>query len=144
MTLDANGIWQYDEFEDAAPVSTLLNKLAGSVSDEIGPLVARQSQVVPVLLMTNGNCHIWMRGDLVGLAWEARIGTATHNTVVANLPSDYWPMWTVTINLVPNSAVPDQVFVQIDAAGEVRYFQYGSSAATTTVRGSAVWPTTAP
>lgn len=35
MPLDANGIWIYDEFEDAAPFSTLLNKLAQSTSDAI-------------------------------------------------------------------------------------------------------------
>lgn len=35
MGLDANGIWIYDEFEDAAPFSTLLNKLAQSTSDAV-------------------------------------------------------------------------------------------------------------
>jgi hypothetical protein len=38
MGLDANGIWQYDESETAAPVSTVLNRLAQSVSDVVAPI----------------------------------------------------------------------------------------------------------
>ena len=39
MPLDANGIHQYTETETAAPFSTLLNRLAGSVSNVLGPVV---------------------------------------------------------------------------------------------------------
>jgi hypothetical protein len=39
MPLDANGIWQYVETETAAPVSTMLNRLAGSVSTIVAPIV---------------------------------------------------------------------------------------------------------
>lgn len=40
MPLDSNGIWQYEESEsDVAPFSTFLNKLAGSVSDVVEPMV---------------------------------------------------------------------------------------------------------
>jgi hypothetical protein len=37
--LDSNGIWIYDENEDAAPFSTMLNRLGESVSDAVGPYV---------------------------------------------------------------------------------------------------------
>lgn len=37
--LDSNGIWIYDENEDAAPFSVLLNRLGQSVSDVVQPLV---------------------------------------------------------------------------------------------------------
>lgn len=37
MPLDANGIWQYEETETAAPFSTVLNRLADSVSDAVAP-----------------------------------------------------------------------------------------------------------
>src|SRR5690606_34127216 len=37
-SLDENGIWIYDENEDAAPVSEMLNRLGQSVSDAIAPL----------------------------------------------------------------------------------------------------------
>ena len=36
---DSNGIWIYDENEDAAPFSTMLNRLGESVSDVVEPLV---------------------------------------------------------------------------------------------------------
>lgn len=39
MPLDSNGIWQYTESETVAPFSEMLNRLAGSVSDAIEPLV---------------------------------------------------------------------------------------------------------
>lgn len=39
MPLDSFGIWQYTESETAAPVSTMLNRLAGSVSDAAGPYI---------------------------------------------------------------------------------------------------------
>ena len=39
MPLDANGIWQYEETETAAPFSTVLNRLASSVSDVLAPHV---------------------------------------------------------------------------------------------------------
>jgi hypothetical protein len=48
MPLDSNGIWQYEETEDAAPVSVMLNRLAESVSDAIAPLVVTGSQSIPV------------------------------------------------------------------------------------------------
>lgn len=38
MPLDANGIHQYTETETVAPFSEFMNRLAGSVSDEIGKL----------------------------------------------------------------------------------------------------------
>lgn len=39
MPLDSNGIWQYDESEDAATVSDLLNRGMGSVSDALTQLL---------------------------------------------------------------------------------------------------------
>jgi hypothetical protein len=39
MPLDANGIWQYEETEAAAPISTMLNRLAASVSGILAPIV---------------------------------------------------------------------------------------------------------
>jgi len=39
MGLDGNGIWQYDESEDAAPFSEMLNRGQQSVSDAIEQLV---------------------------------------------------------------------------------------------------------
>lgn len=39
MPLDVNGIWQYEETETVAPFSTMLNRLADSVSDTVAPHV---------------------------------------------------------------------------------------------------------
>ncbi len=49
MALDVNGIWQYTEGETAAPVSTMLNRLAGSVSTVLAPHVHDTGWITPTV-----------------------------------------------------------------------------------------------
>lgn len=54
MPLDSNGVWQYEETETATPFSTLLNKLASSVSTQVGLLRAAVAPVVGTITPTSG------------------------------------------------------------------------------------------
>lgn len=75
--LDANGIWQYAEGDEISPWSDYMNKLASSVSTEIGQLNDRLDASpltmaitpsspwttagafgVPGLVVLNGMCHL--------------------------------------------------------------------------------------
>jgi hypothetical protein len=95
MPLDSNGVWQYEETESAAPVAAMLNRLAGSVSDAIAPLVVAGSQSIPVdasgvtassgygLIVARFGPFVQIRGRLEGLTSGANV--QINNTAVAEM-----------------------------------------------------------
>jgi hypothetical protein len=99
--LDANGIWIYDEFEDAAPVSDMLNRLANSVSDAIEPLAFstpwQNLQLETGVATTNGRPPqyrrianiVYFRGSCNGISDS---GTAR---VVGYLPEGFRPTYAI-------------------------------------------------
>jgi hypothetical protein len=98
--LDSNGIWIYDENEDAAPFSTMLNRLGESVSSAV-------SHVAPASAWTSGapwlasgytsnGLQVRKFGDMV--FWRGRLGVSTNwgnanatNTVATGIPAEYRP-----------------------------------------------------
>lgn len=83
MPLDSNGIWQYTEVETAAPVSTMLNRLAGSVSTVVGPLVIDTgwqtiANASGSVVSSGFPCQVRRKGDWV-YAW----GRWTRTTNIA-------------------------------------------------------------
>lgn len=91
MPLDANGIWQYEETETAAPFSAMLNRLAGSVSDAVGPHITDTGPVNVslaagitslsgyTLIVRRIGPVVYMRGRITGL-------TVDTNNAVTSTP----------------------------------------------------------
>lgn len=109
MTLDANGIWIYDESEDAAPVSTMLNRLGQSVSDAVAPLTPPGSWTAATPWLNNGFVSNGLQVRTFGalVFWRGRLGPNTDwgaanatNTALSGIPAQYCPSvemgWIVT------------------------------------------------
>lgn len=101
MPLDSNGIWQYTESETAAPFSTVLNRLAGSVSSVLAPFVLDTGWVaVPTTLPSPWVGSLFARKVGSRVEWKGAIeanGTvwgAINNpqTVVAAFPAQFRPI----------------------------------------------------
>lgn len=145
MPLDANGIWQYQESEtDVSPFSTFLNKLAGSVSAAIAPMVqpgptpwtsagvsAGSSQSLStVQYMVDRWGEVSWRGEIYGGAAPAT------NGILLNLPAAIAPSYRGVLPLTGlggSCAVYFGSFGGTGANNEVR-FRYLISGA---------WPSTA-
>lgn len=100
MTLNGNGFWIYDESEDAAPVSTMLNRLGNSVSDALDPLTPKGAwtAATPWLAGTYVSNGLQVRtlGDMV--FWRGRLGPGVDwgaanatNTAMTGIPAQYCP-----------------------------------------------------
>lgn len=98
--LNSNGIWIYDENEDAAPFSTMLNRLGDSVTSAISH-VAPASAWTPAgpwlaSGYTSNGLQVRKLGDMV--FWRGQLGATAGwgnanatNTVSTTLPSQYRP-----------------------------------------------------
>lgn len=103
---------------------------------------AAQSSEVPVTMsggVAAASVQAWSAGLTRGITVSFQIGTATHNSVIGQLPAGYFPPRTVTVTLSPNSSLPDTTFIQIDTTGEISFFMYGGGAGATTLRGNGSW-----
>lgn len=89
--------------------------------------------------VASASVQAWGAGLVRGITASFQIGTATHNSVIGQLPTGTFPIRTITIPLSPNTTLPASTFIQIDTAGEITLFMYGGSAAGTTLRGSGSW-----
>jgi hypothetical protein len=115
MPLDANGIWQYEETEAAAPVSTMLNRLAGSVSDVVEPIANDTGWVsVPIALGAPWTGSLKARRigsevrwkgsvDPVSTTWGA-INNPQTLVDATNFPADMIPVDTHVFLLSANTA----------------------------------------
>lgn len=101
MGLDLNGIWQYEETETAAPVSTMLNRLAGSVSNVVAPISHDTGWVnVPIALPSpwTGSLKARKVGNLV--SWKGSVVPNSTNwgavnnsqTLVDPIPANFLPV----------------------------------------------------
>src|SRR5690606_36246713 len=101
--LDSNGIWIYDENEDAAPFSTMLNRLGESVSDVLTPSTATVTFGGGA---ASGGLTLGKVGGIVAASCSFQIGSASHNTAVGTIPVGFRPLsdFTGYVNLTPNSA----------------------------------------
>lgn len=96
MPLDSEGIWQYEETDDASPVSGMLNLLAGSVSTEIADvranLLADTGWVNLTLINSwtalEGTPAVRRIGEFVFAKGSVTGGTAQ---TIANLPAAFIP-----------------------------------------------------
>lgn len=128
MGLNAQGIWIYDETEDAAPVSTMLNRLGDSVSDAIEPFIGDTGWVALTLLSGFG-------GTLFARRRASNVfvrGLVTPNTSWGASLSDNQICSTVPTNLRPVSA-----YVKICASQsptDVTYFRVTSNTSFISVR----------
>ena len=127
MGLDANGIWIYDESETAAPVSTVLNRLADSVSDVVGPISHDSGWVnIPTALASPWTStlkgrrigdHVTLKGtiDPNSTNWGA-INNAQTLVDAAGMPDDLTPVDSViklcAANTANSSAVAFRCAVQ--------------------------------
>jgi hypothetical protein len=127
MTLDANGIWIFDESEAAAPVSTMLNRLGNSVSDAVAPLTPPSSWVAATPWLNSGFVSNGLQVRTFGalVFWRGRLGpnvdwgaANSTNAAMSGIPPEYSPSvemgWVATPNL--NSASL-RMQVRITAAG---------------------------
>lgn len=89
--------------------------------------------------IASANVHAWSAGLTRGITLSFQIGTATHATVIGNVPVGYRPVRTVTIPLVPNGVNPDTSFCWVETNGDITLFMYGATAAGTALRGSSAW-----
>lgn len=121
MPLDTNGIWQYDESETAAPVSTMLNRLAQSVSDAIGPLVIDTGPVAVDLVagitaISGYPVEVRRIGPWVHVQGRVQGLTAATQTTITDTPLDeeFRPgVPTFDLGIIANSAsTKARVYVQ--------------------------------
>lgn len=82
MPLDANGVHIYDEFEDAAPVSEMLNRLGESVSDAIGPFIG-DTGWLPMTVSTDTTISTGYEAQVRQMGAEVRIRVRSARTTWA-------------------------------------------------------------
>ena len=143
--LDSNGIWIYDENEDAAPFSTMLNRLGESVSDVVEPLVNpvpnawTSAGLAPGPNITFSNVAYMV--DPFGLvSWRGELwGTPA--------PSTNALLFTMPTAIAPTRRMVDEICGVACVAG-VYLGAYGGTGAVEELRyrylASGSWPTTAP
>lgn len=96
MPLDVNGIWQYEETETAAPFSTVLNRLADSVSDTVAPHVHDTGWVtIPTSLASPWTASMKARRIGSEVRWKGSVdpnstvwGAINNPTTVVDLTAD--------------------------------------------------------
>lgn len=100
-SLNSVGIYEYDENDDAAPFSAMLNRLGDSVTSAIGHVAPASAwtSVAPWLASgyTSNGLQVRKLGDMVW--WRGRLGTTTNwgstanatNTVATGIPAEYCP-----------------------------------------------------
>lgn len=144
MGLDANGIWQYDESESAAPFSEVLNRLAGSVSDVVEPMV--QPGAIP---WTNAGLGVGSGLTLSSAAytvdpfglvsWRGEIyGTApAANAVILTIPTEIRPTSRMVDELVGFSGMATVYLGSFGGTGALEEIRYRNLI-------TGAWPTTSP
>lgn len=104
MALDANGIWQYQETDAAAPVSTMLNLLADSVSDVVGPHTHDTGwTTVPIALASpwTGSLKVRKIGSRVN--WKGSVDPNSTTWGAINNPQTLvdatsFPSWAIPVD----------------------------------------------
>jgi hypothetical protein len=114
VPLNAQGIWIYEESEDAAPFSTLLNKLGLSVSDVIAELLGDSGNLGIVLTsgVTNVSGYaleVRQVGPHVYISGRAEKATATATQVWGTLPAGISPPARITDGDVDASTFSNNV-----------------------------------
>lgn len=113
MALDANGIWQYTEAETNAPFSTVLNRLAGSVSAAVGPQIHDTGWVaIPTALGSPWTSTLKARRIGSRVSWKGEVsanGTVwgaidNPQTLVSGLDSRFVPIDSVQFLAASNQA----------------------------------------
>lgn len=121
MALDANGIWQYEETEAAAPVSTMLNRLAESVSDAVEPLVtvsgphavAAAAGYASTLTVERVGRVVYATGALApNVNWGTAHTTSSTAVLAGGIPTDCTPAANKSF-LVPTAAGTVATFFRV-------------------------------
>ena len=121
MPLDSNGIWQYEESETAAPVSTMLNRLAKSVSDAVAPLVTdtgwvNVSLASGITAISGYPLQVRRIGPIVYLQGRVQGLPANTQTTItgSSLDAEFVPgVPTFDLGLIPNGALPSSQYARV-------------------------------
>lgn len=149
-TIDANGVYIYDNTDQMIPLATFMNLGQNSVSNALADLRADLTPTtLSASLTTSGGTsgstsEQWVRGDVAGVMFSFVVGSAANGTTIATLATPYRPPWPVGVPLAGNSPThPTSVFAFVNTTGVTTLQFYGTAPSTTlTFRGAASWPAT--
>ena len=129
MGLDANGVWQYTETETVAPFSAMLNRLAGSVSGKIAPLIVDTGWVNLILSSgtttpTGYTAQVRRCGNWVSVRGRGIRSTWAGDQLIATLPTvpgiTLAPFNTVEAGPCPYGTDSATGRLNINSLGQVR------------------------
>lgn len=122
MPLDSNGIWQYEETESAAPVAAMLNRLAGSVSDVVAPLIGDTGwEVLPLVSGFSGSLLARRIGSRVNVrgtvAPDTNWGAANTNVEIVNAMPEQYRSVAAFVTIGATTAGTTATFFRIALSG---------------------------
>lgn len=124
MGLNAEGLWIYDELEDAAPVSTMLNRLADSVTDVVTPLIGDTGWVALTLLAGFGGTlfarrrasNVFIRGLVTpNVSWG---GGLTDNQICNTVPVQFRPV-AAHVEICASQSPSDATYFRVASATSI-------------------------
>lgn len=122
MGLNAEGIWIFDELEDAAPTSTMLNRLGNSVTDVVAPLIGDTGWVALTLLSGFGGTlfarrrasNVFVRGLVTpSVSWG---GGLSDNQICDSVPTNFQPV-APHVDICASQSPSDATYFRVSSNG---------------------------